>query len=148
MASILNTDLGDLYSQWGERVAFNEGYQKQKISSAREAGANAFNDGLDSSVARDNYFASQKQKSADAQEFLNSENVSSENVEVEDVGEVMDGEETLGMESVVSGETEDLISDDEGGYSGSIFNRSSEHYEDKMMEVEFEMGFVGNKSIY
>lgn len=46
MASILNTDLGDLYNQWGERVAFNEGYQRQKIAEARKAGSDAFSLGI------------------------------------------------------------------------------------------------------
>jgi len=27
MPSVLNTDLGDLYNLWGERVAINEGFQ-------------------------------------------------------------------------------------------------------------------------
>ncbi len=91
--SNLISGFGNIYAQWGERVAFNEGYQAQKISQANSAGRNAFSDGLDRDEARSSYL-----ESKDAQAFTESENV-----DIEAVGEVMDGEDTLGMESCVAG---------------------------------------------
>lgn len=83
MSSILNTDLGDLFDQWGQRVAFNEGYQKQKIDEANQAGREAYHLGIDRIQGREIYFETKDQK--------------------------FDGEETLGMESVVANETEDAF---------------------------------------
>lgn len=119
MASILNTDIGDLYNQWGERVAFNEGYQAQKINEAKQAGRESFHLGLDSSQGKDIYFEKKDQRFAEAKEFLSGESVAQNNesdfiegeseiIETDFVGDVTDGEETLGMESVVANETEDL----------------------------------------
>lgn len=119
MASILNTDLGDLYSQWGERVAFNEGFQAQKIAEAKNAGRDAFSLGVDRAQGRDMYFDAKEQRFSEAREFLagepaaqiSDENISDvepESIEPDQVGEVLDGEDTLGMESVVANETEDI----------------------------------------
>lgn len=58
MASILQTDLLDLVNQWEERVAFNEGFRKQKISAASGAGRDAFISGLSRSQGQDAYFQS------------------------------------------------------------------------------------------
>lgn len=112
MASILNTDLGELYDQWNQRVAFNEGYQAQKITEARDAGRDAFHLGVDRAQARDNYFESRDQRVSEAQEFLQPSDVSLEVVDIEPIDEITDGEETLGMESVVANETDDLPDDD------------------------------------
>lgn len=117
MASILNTDLGDLYSQWGERVAFNEGFQAQKIAEAKNAGRDAFHLGVDRVQGRDMYFDAKEQRFSEAREFLagepaaqiSDENISDvepESIELDQIGDVTDGEETLGMESVVADETD------------------------------------------
>lgn len=87
MASFLNTDLGDLYSQWGERVAFNEGYQRQKIAEARTAGQDAFSLGLDRVSGRDAYIEAKNSRFSEAAEF--EKNVDDLGV-VEDMGEVED----------------------------------------------------------
>src|SRR3989338_5670328 len=120
MASMLNTDLLKLYPQWGERIAFNEGYQAQKLSIARSAGSDAFKLGLDRNYARSAFFESR--------EFIQNENVQIESVEVDSVGDVTDGEETLGMESCVSGESID--SDNEFAYMQPIWEAQDSHYEE------------------
>lgn len=127
MASILNTDISELYNVWGERVAFNEGFQAQKIAEAKSAGRDAFHLGIDRVQGCDMYLATKDQRFSEAREFLSGENateeisdsrtdetifdVEPEPVDVDPVGEVTDGEETLGMESVVANETEDLDDD-------------------------------------
>lgn len=114
MASILNTDLGDLYDQWGQRVAFNEGYRKGQLNEARSAGAEAASFGVDRETARDRYFQQMQARREDAAEFLASESASVDDAaddvtaDLDDIGEVMNGEETLGMESCVSDETIDV----------------------------------------
>lgn len=163
MASILNTDLGDLYTQWGERVAFNEGFQAQKIVEAKAAGRDAFHLGIDRAQGRDMYLAAKDQRFSEAREFLNPEpqqiddsrtddisDVELEPVEVDPIGEVTDGEETLGMESVVANETEDVRATDEDywtygndpefvqdpdGYMQSISDSNTERYEGFETEV-------------
>lgn len=129
MASILQTDLLDLVNQWEERVAFNEGFRKQKISAASGAGRDAFSSGLSRSQGQDAYFQSRQQMNSEAAEFLAGDSAA-EGVDVEQFSRdyddavemeidrymgpavdlendsVLDGEETLGMESCVSGETE------------------------------------------
>lgn len=103
----------------GQRVAFNEGYQKQKILEANEAGREAFSLGLDRSEARSVYLDKRAQLASEAKDFLLDESAAqnneadfiegeSETIETDPVGAVTDGEETLGMESVVANETEDL----------------------------------------
>lgn len=114
--SILNTDLSELYDQWGERVAFNEGYKKQKLMEATQAGRDAFHLGIDRSQGREFYFDAKDQRFSEAREFLSGEinavgnsdisDVEPEVVAIEPVGDITDGEETLGMESVVANETE------------------------------------------
>lgn len=100
----------DTYAQWGERVAFNEGYQAQKLGEAKQAGRDAFSLGVDRKVARDAYFDSKDERFSEAAEFIQSDFV-----DIEPIGEVLDGEETLGMESIVANESEYM--DDE-----SLFN--------------------------
>lgn len=125
MASILQTDLLDLVNQWEERVAFNEGYRKQKISEATGAGRDAFRLGLDRAQGQDNYFQSRQQMNSEAAEFLAGDSAAEgvEDVDIEPVGEIIDGEETLGMESVVA---------DEGDWY-------SEAMQDHADSVEYEM---------
>lgn len=113
MASILNTDLGELYDHWGQRVAFNEGYERQKITEARQAGAAAFHNGVDRKEARELYFDARDQRVAEAKEFLHSEPIAIEDAgvqydDIQTITEVTDGEVTLGMESCVAAETEDF----------------------------------------
>jgi len=69
MASIFTTDLGELYNQWGERVAYNEGFQKRKIDSARSAGADAFDFGVDKGLGLDAYFSVRSALVDDAASF-------------------------------------------------------------------------------
>lgn len=112
MSSVLNTNLFDLYDQWGQRVAFNEGYRQQQVVEAKQAGRDAFHLGIDRTSARSAYFENRDQRFDEARQFIESENVQIESAEVEPVdiepiSEVTDGEETLGMESVVANETED-----------------------------------------
>lgn len=113
MASILNADLSDLYDQWNQRVAFNEGYRAQQISEARQAGRDAFSLGVDRQQGREMYFDGRDQRMAEAREFLAAEPaaqieaVEPDVVEPDQISDVMDGEETLGMESCVANETED-----------------------------------------
>lgn len=119
MASILQTDVLELYNSWGERVAFNEGFQAQKIADAKQAGRDAFSLGIDRSQGRDLYFEAKDERFSEAKEFLAGESaaqisdseisdVEPESIEPDQIGDVTDGEETLGMESVVANETEDL----------------------------------------
>lgn len=107
MASILQTDLLDLVNQWEERVAFNEGFRKQKISAASGAGRDAFSSGLSRSQGQDAYFQSRQQMNSEAAEFLAGDSAAEgvEDVDIEPIGEITDGEEMLGMESAVSGES-------------------------------------------
>jgi len=51
------TNLTSLYTQWGDRVAFNEGYARQRIKEARSAGAEAFSAGLNRNSARTDFLA-------------------------------------------------------------------------------------------
>lgn len=110
MASILQTDLLDLVNQWEERVAFNEGYRKQKISVASGAGRDAFSSGLSRSQGQDAYFQSRQQMNSEASEFLAGDSAAEgvEDVDIEPIGDITDGEETLGMESCVSDESLDI----------------------------------------
>lgn len=114
MASILQTDLLDLVNQWEERVAFNEGYRKQKISAASGAGRDAFSSGLSRSQGQDAYFQSRQQMNSEASEFLAGDSAADgvEGVDIEPIDEITDGEESLGMESCVSGETVDVSDSD------------------------------------
>lgn len=109
MASILQTDLLELVNQWEERVAFNEGYRKQKISDASGAGRDAFSSGLSRSQGQEAYFQSRQQMHSEAAEFLAGDSAAEgvEDVDIEPIGDITDGEETLGMESIVADETED-----------------------------------------
>lgn len=67
--SIFNTDLGELYNQWGERVAYNEGYTKQQVDSARIAGKDAFDLGVGRSAGMDAYFSARSTLENEAQNF-------------------------------------------------------------------------------
>ena len=109
MVSILEIDVLTLFNQWEERVAFNEGYRKQKIVEAGQAGRDAFHVGIDRAQGQQNYFEAKDQRFSEAQEFLSSDAsaIESDAVEIETIEEITDGEETLGMESVVANETED-----------------------------------------
>lgn len=121
MSSILNTDISDLVSQWGERVAFNEGYQKQKIAEATQAGRDAFSLGLDRGQARDLYFEMQAHEREDVQAFLSSDSAAEDSMEL--FQEEDESMETLGMESVVCNESLDV--DDWADVSGlNDFERS------------------------
>lgn len=133
MASILQTDLLDLVNQWEERVAFNEGFRKQKISAASGAGRDAFSSGLSRSQGQDVYFQSQQQLKTEATEFLAGDSAADglladqyewaaargfeggDEFELEawynSNDSVLDGEETLGMESVVASESLDESGD-------------------------------------
>lgn len=126
MSSILQTDVLELYNTWGERVAFNEGYKAQSIAVAKQAGRDAFDLGLDKDQGKDLYFASRAQLAAEAQHFLDGDSASDFDaflsttpngkkivVEPDQIGDITEGEETLGMESCVAGETEDLYREDE-----------------------------------
>lgn len=124
MASILQTDVLELYNTWGERVAFNEGFQAQKIAEAKQGGRDAFSLGIDRSQGQGLYFEAKDQRFSEAKEFLAGEpvaqisdesisDVESESIEPDQIGDVTDGEETLGMESVVANETEDRQITDE-----------------------------------
>lgn len=57
MASILRSDVFDLFNSWGERVAFNQGFQAQKIASAEQGGRDAFDLGLSRSQGQSNYLS-------------------------------------------------------------------------------------------
>lgn len=128
MSSILKTDVFELYNSWGERVAFNEGFQAQKIAEAKQGGRDAFSLGIDRSQGQGLYFEAKDQRFSEAKEFLAGEpaaqisdesisDVEPESIEPDQIGEVTDGEETLGMESVVANETEDIsdnFRDDDG----------------------------------
>lgn len=59
-----------IFSEWGQRVAFNEGYEKQKITEARVAGADAFALGQDRYEARSLYFSQREILEAEAAQFL------------------------------------------------------------------------------
>lgn len=106
MSSILNTDISDLVSQWGERVAFNEGYQKQKIAEATQAGRDAFSSGLDLDQGRDLYFEMQAHERDDVQAFLSSDSAAEDSAEL--FQEDFESMETFGMESVVCNDTFDV----------------------------------------
>ena len=152
MASILNTDLGDLYSQWGERVAFNEAFDRQKIRVMNEFAYVAINNGIDRVTAREQFFDVGLERvdrpsdldiygsamafnpedpdgkwvdvdgayplDASGNDFYDTHgnsaykkkgaDVEPESIETDQIGEVLDGEDTLGMESVVANETEDV----------------------------------------
>ena len=140
MASILNTDISDLVTQWGDRVNFNEGYAQQRVAEARQAGRDAYSLGLDKSVARDSYFESRDQRFVEAKEFLAGDSAAQvadseiSDVEPDSIGEVMDGEDTLGMESVVANETEDLVSGG-GDFHGSEATYIDQWVADDMNEA-------------
>lgn len=117
MSSILKTDVFELYNSWGERVAFNEGFQAQKIAEAKQGGRDAFSLGIDRSQGQGLYFEAKDQRFSEAKEFLAGEpaaqisdesisDVEPESIEPDQIGDVTDGEETLGMESVVANESE------------------------------------------
>ena len=115
MSSILKTDIIELYDAWGERVAFNEGYRAQRIADAKQAGRDAFSLGIDRVQGRELYYETKDQRFSEAKEFLADEpaaqisdasDVEPESIEPDQIGDVTDGEETLGMESVVANETE------------------------------------------
>jgi hypothetical protein len=109
MASVLNRDIFELYDQWGQRVAFNEGYARKQIADARQAGSEAFTSGVDRKTARAAYFEKRANLQSEANDFINDQPASVDETAaepVDDLGSVTDGEETLGMESVVAGETE------------------------------------------
>ena len=124
MASILNTGISELVNHWGERVAFNEGYQKQKIAEATQAGRDAFQLGLDRGQGRDLYFEMQANKREDVQAFLSSDSAAGgvdvdyssvvdqfgNEDEINDAAfqEEVEAIETLGMESVVADESLDV----------------------------------------
>lgn len=134
MASILNTDVKDLYTQWGERVAFNEGFQAQKIAEAKVSGREAFHLGIDRVQGRDMYFEAKDQRFSEVREFLSDgtateeiADVEPELVDVDPIGEVTDGEETLGMESVVANETDGLLADQFLWASENGFDGGDEH---------------------
>lgn len=140
MASILQTDVLELYNSWGERVAFNEGFQAQKIADAKQAGRDAFSLGIDRSQGQGLYFDAKDQRFSEAKEFLAGESVAQisdseisdvepESIEPDQIGEVTDGEETLGMESVVANETE-ALSDDQLLEAWSIYGNDPEFAED------------------
>src|SRR5674476_475521 len=84
MSSILNTDLGELYNQWGERVAYNQGFQKQKIDSARAAGRDAFDLGVDRVAGRDAYFSARSELEGNAVLFASDSALLDETVGAED----------------------------------------------------------------
>lgn len=69
-----------------------------------------FISGLSRSQGQDAYFQSRQQMNSEAAEFLAGDSAAEgvEDVDIEPIGEITDGEETLGMESCVSGETEDV----------------------------------------
>lgn len=117
MASVLNTDLFDLYDQWNQRVAFNEGYRAQAIAEANQAGRDAFHLGLERVQGRQLYNEVKNQRHQEAREFFAAEpaaqiedasSIEPEAIKPDEIGAVTDGEETLGTESCVANETEDL----------------------------------------
>lgn len=127
MSSILQTDVFELYNSWGERVAFNEGFQAQKIADAKQAGRDAFSLGIDRSQGQGLYFEAKDQRFSEAKDFLAGESVAqisddsdaeSESIEPDQIGDVTDGEETLGMESCVANETEYLHATGNDNYHG------------------------------
>lgn len=148
MASILQTDVLELYNSWGERVAFNEGFQAQKIVDAKQAGRDAFSLGIDRSQGQGLYFEAKDQRFSEAKEFLAGEpaaqisdasisDVEPESIEPDQIGDITDGEETLGMESVVANETEwaPWLADRElDARMGSL---EDEMAQDKYEETEF-----------
>lgn len=138
MASVLNTDLFDLYDQWNQRVAFNDGYRAQSIADANQAGRDAFHLGLDRVQGRSFYNDVQDQRHQEAREFFAAEPAAqiedASSVEPDEIGEVTDGEETLGAESCVANETEDIAEYDVDEYaiaashlSDSAFSNYAEH---------------------
>lgn len=155
MASILNTDISELYNTWGERVAFNEGFQAQKIAEAKAAGREAFHLGVDSAQGKDIYFAAKDQRFAEAREFLSSEpqqindsrtddisDVEPEPVDIDPVGDVTDGEETLGMESVVANETE-LLDDGVSWYEEVM----QDHFETEQLKYDWDIAHDMNDAV-
>lgn len=61
----------DRIDEWQQRVAFNEGYRKQQIASARVAGADAYSLGLDRVQGRDMFFEAEFNHCEDANDFFN-----------------------------------------------------------------------------
>lgn len=153
MASILNTDLGDLYDQWNQRVAFNEGYRAQAIAESKQAGRDAFSLGLDRVQGRNIYNETKDQRFQEAREFFAPEpaaqvedasDLSPEVVEPDDIGEVTDGEETLGMETCVANETEDVktgwetIRDEDGNFLRVVNHDARWLTSDEILEDVFD----------
>lgn len=109
MSSIFNTDLGELYNQWGERVAYNKGYEQQKINSAKEAGRDAFDLGVDKGLGRDAYFEARDSLTAAAAGFDVSDSAVSADAEADVDSVVADDPNSA---AALWAESNDAASDD------------------------------------
>lgn len=146
MSSILKTDVFELYNSWGERIAFNEGFQAQKIADAKQAGRDAFSLGIDRVQGRELYFDAKDQRFSEAKEFLAGEpaaqiadDVETESIELDQIGDVTDGEETLGMESCVANETEWFQGADGAPWlADREFSAQQPSLEDEMAQDKYE----------
>lgn len=162
MSSILNTDLGDLYDQWNQCIAFNEVYDRQEVKVMNEFAYDAISKGIDRATAREQFLSiglNNNVKDSSSYDLSKDPDLSRSAMsfnpedtdgkwtdadgvfpldasgndfydtygnpavmeyrrkkraaQIEPITEVTDGEETLGMESVVANETEDISDADD-----------------------------------
>lgn len=117
MASFLNTDIGDLVSQWQEKAAINEqtalfeeAYERARLNSIRSAGAEAFRSGMSLEDAKAGYRENLELQAAEKQYPLG---------DVSDSG-AFDFVDDLGVVDDLGGVDEPFSHDDEDGESYNI----------------------------